>query len=367
MTKKICHLLVKYGSENQRYTSELLNVMCQNSKDEHFIYCHEKAKKSDKIKVVVSVKQSKFKSLFKFLKFIAFDLEFRKLYKKISKREIYKWIWLIAYKIDVMHIHHEHAISNEIIEYLKSKNVKIIISLRGKDLLINKNKNLHKKLLEADIIHTISYFMQNELNFKYGLDSIVIYRGLKSPNPSNIKKKNFQENCIKLICVGRLVWEKGHIYLIESVNRLIIEGHHVELDIFGEGELFEFLNFRINQLRLNGVINLKGFVNNNKLKEIYKNYDVAVQPSISEALSNGLIDLMSHNIPCVISNVGGMPEIIENDKNGIVFDIQDVLSLDNAILEAGNINWEELQNLNTTKRRVFSFEEELTGLLDLYA
>ena len=110
--------------------------------------------------------------------------------------------------------------------------------------------------------------------------------------------------------VGRLVWEKGHIFLLESILKLKKRGFTLQVDIYGDGEFHEMLQYRIEQLNLEKEVNLKGFLNNLELKKIYKDYDVFVQPSMSEALSNALVDAMLCNLPCVITKVGGMPEII---------------------------------------------------------
>ncbi len=371
MPRKVCHLLILYGNKNQKYTQNLLENINKHSDDEHFIYCHGKYFTPNKIRLIVSVKQSKFKALLQFIYLFISDRNFRKLSKKLSKRDIYKWLWLIANKIDVLHIHHEHAILNDVIQYFKDQGVKIIISLRGRDLLINSKdvkgyKLLKSKLILADEIHCISHFMKNELLRLYGINAKVIYRGRHLPNKENIKLFLNNNDTIKIIAAGRLVWEKGHIYLIESIYRLLNEGYLFEVDIFGEGNLKEFLQFRINQLGLEKIIHLKGFLEGATLRSSYKNYDIAVQPSLSEALSNGLIDFMFHNLPCVITDTGGMSEIIKDKKNGIVINKKNMLQLDKAILNAKKINFEGLLKYNNEIRDKFTSNKEVEGLLKLY-
>lgn len=371
MSKKICHILISYGNKNQKYTQDLLENLNESSNDEHFIYCHRNHFDSAKIQSVVSVKQPKVKALFQLIKLCALSGDFRKLAKKLSSRNIYKWLWLISYKIDVVHIHHSHAIPTEVIQYFKDQGVKIIITLRGRDLLVNTEnviefEHLKNKIGLADEIHCISHFMQNKLFQLYGLKATVIYRGLQLPGNDAIKMEHTPSFTIKIIAAGRLVWEKGHIYLIESIHRLIKEGYLFQVDIYGDGDLKEFLQFRINQLGIDKIINLKGFVENATLKKLYKNYDFAVQPSLSEALSNGLIDFMFHNLPCVITDVGGMTEVIEHKKNGIVFAKENMLLLDDAILNIKNIDFQEMIHYNKAISNKFTSKSEVDGLLKLY-
>jgi len=370
MPKKICHLLLLYGNRDQQYTQDMLENIKIFSSEEHFIYCHAKKATSHKIMVIESKKNSKITALLQFIGLLN-DLNFRTLIKKLSKYDIYKWVWLAANKIDILHIHHAHAIPVAVLTYFKIKGVKIVISLRGRDLLVNTVQNeeatlLYAKLQLADSIHCISEYLKNELFQKFGLHAQVVHRGQMLPDKNGIRQLANQSEKIKIIAVGRLVWEKGHIYIIESASRLKEKGYAVEVHIFGEGVLREFLQFRIDQLNLHDVVLLKGFVENDTLKSLYNNYDIAVQPSLSEALSNGLIDFMFHNLPCVITDVGGMPEIIQHNKNGIVFSKKNMLLLDKAILDAKKLDFDELVEHNNEIRPHFTQKREIEGLLKLY-
>ena len=372
MVKKVCHLLITYGNKNQKYTSDLIEGLNLSSKDKHFVFCHHAYNKAENIKVVVSnVEKRKLKILFKFIRLYVGNVEFRELFKSIGFRDLKKWVWLIACNINVLHIHHEHAISTNVLSFFNKINVKVILSLRGRDLLlkandIDKQKVLKSKLILVDHIHCISNFMKNNLLSVFNENGFVIYRGQPNPAKEHIKTSKNNEGNIRIICVGRLVWEKGHIYLIESIYRLKQLGYDIELDIYGDGDLKEFLGFRINQLNLGNEVHLKGFIKNENLKKRYKDYDIAVQPSLSEALSNGLIDFMMHNLPCVISNVGGMIEIIKNAKNGIVFDVNNMNTLDNAIIDAKGMDFRGVELFNRRHKLKFSSKQEISNLLQLY-
>lgn len=371
MVKKICHLLINYGSKNQEYTSNLLAGLNQASKDHHFIYCHRAASNSKSIELVVANDKLRALAFFKIMKLWITNSQFRTLLKEIGLKNMLKWIWLIDYKIDVLHVHHEHVIPVVVLEYFKLNNVNIIITLRGRDLLVNteqrnKTEELRKKLALASHIHCISKYIDSQLYRLFKLNGTIIYRGQEMPEEENIKTSFNNAQPLKIIAAGRLVWEKGHIFLIESIARLKNQGHAISVDIYGDGNLQEFLSFRIKQLNLESEIRLMGFIDNNLLKDQYKNYDLAVQPSLSEALSNGLIDFTFHNLPCVITDVGGMTEIVEHKVNGIVFSNKDMLLLDDAILQASNLDHEKLLVFNNKNRLKFAKTEEINKMLMLY-
>jgi glycosyltransferase involved in cell wall biosynthesis len=369
--KKICHVLIVYGNKNQNYTTELLKGLNNSDSNYHFVYSHAQLRASEGINVFQSKDLSRFKSFLLLISLYIKDQEFRVLYNQVGYKKIYKWLILINLEVDVIHIHHLHAVPKEVIVYLKKKKIRLIASLRGRDLIVNTKDKLKaddvlKKLKLMSVIHSISHYMAFELKSKFEMSSEIIYRGIQMPEELNLKKSNLVTDSIKILAVGRLDWEKGHIYLIESISRLVKKGHKITLDIYGDGPLMEFLNFRIDQLGLNDHIILKNYVDNSKLKLLYKNYNLALQPSLTEALSNGLIDFMIHDLPCVISNEGGMKEIIIHGRNGFVFNIQNPTEMDDYIFEALKIDFNKLKEFNDVHKKKFYIKNEIKALEDLY-
>lgn len=371
MPRSICHIVKAFGNKNQTYTKDLLELLNMTSNDNHFVFCHRLFVKTDRIKVFTIKQYNRIQFLFIHLKLYTFDSDYRDLSKALPLSVLKKWVVLCINKPNILHVHHIHAIPLLLLQYFKCKKVKLIMSLRGRDLLVNtQNETQHillkQKLSLADLVHNISTYMSTYLKNQLHIESKVIYRGQELPKAENIKTDFNKTDVIRLIAVGRLEWVKGHFYSIESVHRLRQKGYKVTLDIYGDGSLKEYFNYRINQLELQDSICLKGYVDNKELKERYKTYDVAVQPSLSEALSNGLIDLMMHNLPCVITNIGGMPEVIEHKKNGMVINVKNIVELDNAILEANSMNFDELMSHNEAHKNQFSRDVELKEFNKLY-
>ncbi|WP_299116128.1 glycosyltransferase family 4 protein [uncultured Winogradskyella sp.] len=371
MPRNICHIVKAFGNKNQTYTKDLLELLNTTSNDNHFVFCHRLFVKTDRITVFTIKQYNRIQFLLIHLKLYTFDSDYRDLSKVLPLSVLQKWIVLCINKPDILHLHHMHAIPLPLLRYFKCNKVKVIMSLRGRDLLIDTQNEtqqilLKQKLSLADIVHNISAYMSTYLKDQLHIESKVIYRGQELPKAKNIKTDFDKTDVIRLIAVGRLEWVKGHIYSIESVHRLRQKGYNVTLDIYGDGSLKEYFNYRINQLELQDSISLKGHLDNKELKEHYKNYDVALQPSLSEALSNGLVDLMMHNLPCVITNVGGMPEVIVHQKSGVVISVNDMVALDNAILEANSMNFDELRLHNETHKKQFSRDVELKEFNKLY-
>ena len=90
------------------------------------------------------------------------------------------------------------------------------------------------------------------------------------------------------------------------------------------------LENEINLLKLTGQVKLLGFQLDTKC--LLKKSSIFVLPSISEGHPNTILEAMSLGIPVVASNVGGIPELISHQRNGILFDPKDVDGFVHGIL-----------------------------------
>lgn len=383
--RKVVHILRYFGHPNQSYTTKLLENLSQNSKEiEHIVLCNSVLAQSKEIQVI---KTKQYKSLFYNLStclsvfsIILFDVSFKGVTANFSfKKRIKlaaKWVSLWKMKPEVIHIHHLQTVDVWLLKYIKAKKIQCILSLRGMELMRDTlSKEKHKVFLEkiecVEYVHVISQFM-----FDYALEKAIpknklikVYRGFDKDQilHENLKTTSHNKSkTIKIIAVGRLAWEKDQESLLESVARLKQKGYQIFLDMYGEGPLEENLKFRAYQLGLKKEVSFKGQFPNQELKKQYKNYHVAVQPSLFEALSNGLMDLAIHNVPCVIPQIGGMPEIITHGQNGIVYNPEKPEELDHAILDALQLDLINLEHTNKNLFNTFSIEKEIFGLNNMY-
>jgi glycosyltransferase involved in cell wall biosynthesis len=71
-----------------------------------------------------------------------------------------------------------------------------------------------------------------------------------------------------------------------------------------------------------------GFLKKNEMKNFYENLDVYICPSLTEGLPRALIEAMSFGIPCIGTNIGGIPELLENSN---LFPPRDYIKLANRL------------------------------------
>lgn len=156
-----------------------------------------------------------------------------------------------------------------------------------------------------------SYFIQNNYCSK---DKIkVIHSGINLLKYSPIKNFN------NLLYVGRLPKEKGVDYLIKSIVKVKEYNKSVKLYIAGSGDEEKNLRLLVKKLCLEKNVIFLGNVPYNKIGKFYKKSSILVVPSICPE-SFGLIgpEAMSTGRPIIASNVGGIPEWLEDGKTGFL-------------------------------------------------
>ncbi|MFG6474982.1 glycosyltransferase family 4 protein [Microbacterium sp. P06] len=129
---------------------------------------------------------------------------------------------------------------------------------------------------------------------------------------------------LRLLAVGRLVEKKGFALLIEAVRRVRERGGAVTLDIVGSGEREHELAEQIALSGHSDAIRLLGPLTQDDVAARLHDADVFVAPSIVAADGNAdglptvLLEAMASGIPCISTDVTGIPEIIRPGETGLL-------------------------------------------------
>src|SRR5579875_715200 len=146
-----------------------------------------------------------------------------------------------------------------------------------------------------------------------------------------------------VLFVGRLVKEKGLDVLIDSFELLLLKQNHranashhhggskVSLLIVGEGQLKDRLIKDVEARGLSDSIIFTGFVDQGTLVSLYNASSVFVVPSRYEPFGIVALEAMASRVPLIVSNVGGLPEIVKHGVTGLKFSSEDSVSLCRAI------------------------------------
>ena len=115
--------------------------------------------------------------------------------------------------------------------------------------------------------------------------------------------------------VGSLSESKGIKFLLDTFREINIE--NVILNVYGKGSTKAY-EHSLKENYANDKIFFKGF---QKVEEIYKNIDILIVPSLwNEPFGRIVPEANSHGIPVLVTDKGGLPELVENGKNGYIFD-----------------------------------------------
>ena len=156
------------------------------------------------------------------------------------------------------------------------------------------------------------------------LDSklIVIENGIKCVN-INTDLKFLKENLnlplnVQTVIgvIARLEKVKGVEYLLHAFKKIIENYDNILLLIVGDGS--ERLNLEVLSEELNISRNVMFLGYRNDIDELLQLVDIYVLSSLSEGLPLGLLEAMAAGCAVVASNVGGVPSVIRNNKNGIL-------------------------------------------------
>jgi len=210
--------------------------------------------------------------------------------------------------------------------------IPVICSLRNQSQAYGKKRSLKFPfyyLLEyftfshSDFIVYSSFWVKKTLDeiMRIRTQSAVLHHGIdtKKFNPkikSNISKK-LGLNGVVIGFFGRLVKVKGIDVLIKSFAKLRKDGCKASLLIVGEGPENRNLKLLTKELGIEKHTFFTGFVHRNQIPKYMKACDVIVLPSKAEGFSSAVLEAMAMGKVFVGTEVGGVPEIIENWKSGV--------------------------------------------------
>lgn len=137
------------------------------------------------------------------------------------------------------------------------------------------------------------------------------------------------ENDIIIGFIGRLVPAKGLEYLIDAFLILEKEQKNIKLFITGEGSLLDCLKERLRKHSINERVIFTG--KRLDIPDILSAIDIFVIPSLAEGLPNSLLEAMSMGKPIIATSIGGIPEVIKNEINGLLVPPRNIESLVEAI------------------------------------
>lgn len=167
--------------------------------------------------------------------------------------------------------------------------------------------------------------------------------------------------------IAELHKNKGLSYAIEAFKELALNNLSLYYFIIGEGEEKEPLNALVEHHGLLGRVFLLGFVQDASV--FLKGFDAFVLPSIKEGLPMVILEAGLARLPVIATTVGGIPEVIEHEKTGILVPARDPKALVAAVLKliaTPSVSTKLAETLYERVHTKFSLDRALTETIKLY-
>ena len=334
MSKKVVHLIstnVFSGAEN--VACQIIN-MYKDSTDYDMIYLSE----------IGSNKESLESRNIKYYKLKKFN------YSNIKKA-------IEELKPDIIHAHDIRA---SIIASRFSKQAKIIShvhsnhenmrKLNFKTILFNLTSINYAKIIWVSQSAIDNYYFSKKIENK----SCVLYNVINSKEIEEKINSDKNEYSYDIIFLGRLTYPKDPIRLIEIIKKISIKNKTLKVAIVGNGEKYEEVSKKIEELGLTNNIKMYGFVSNPY--KILKSSKIMIMTSRYEGTPMCALEAIACGVPVIATATDGLKEIVKNNKTGYLSND------DNIIVEKIDFLLNNEEFLDKIKYNVKEFNFEINSV-----
>jgi glycosyltransferase involved in cell wall biosynthesis len=202
----------------------------------------------------------------------------------------------------------------------------------------------YRLLKRSDRIIAVSGYTKREILKNYDIPAWkikVIFNGvdLEKFKPAEDKARfkwalGFSEKDLLILYVGRLYSRKGLPTLISAIPPVVRKARNARFLISGKGLSGEEKKLKsyVEKFKVTQNVVFLGYYPDEKLSSLYKAADIFVFPSVYENMPFAMLEALASGLPVVTTRVGGIPEVIEDGKNGFLINPYDSRGLANRIL-----------------------------------
>lgn len=272
-------------------------------------------------------------------------------------------------RLGLMHTCHSHAdygrdhLPNTFAWYkFRLRKHLLIMLMRGHhNPILTISENTRQRLLHAGLSPQHVVVLEN------GIDTL--YWRKKNATPTLRHEFALTDDQMLVGTVARITFDKDLPTFFEVAASVVRERPGTVFVIVGDGYGNELKQARaaINARGLTDVVRLTG--HRTDLLDIYISFDLFLMTSLTEGMPNTILEAMAMELPIVSTRVGGVPELIEEGKSGLLAPIGDADALAKAVLALLAHNDLRQQFSRAARSRIeerFDFAKRVTVLEDYY-
>lgn len=305
----------------------------------------------------------------------------RKIYEVDFKRIPLAVLWEIRQILhkEQPHIVHNHMLAGCILgsyAALGIRQLKVVNNLHGHFDPASKLEWVkvffYKKVVSTSILWNCYFIAVSNDNLrqleKMGIPRSVIFLIYNGVDTVHFQREmdipSRQEDILKIVAVSRLHPAKGLDTLLDAAKGLSIQ---VEIAIVGDGPLEKHLKNRIEAERIDNV-KMFGYIKD--VRPFLQSADVFIQPSYIESMGIAVAEGMAMGLPVIATNVGGIPELVEEGQGGFLFQPGKAEALKHKILLLYYCSHDQLVQMGRANRakieQEFSVGQMMKNIAALY-
>jgi glycosyltransferase involved in cell wall biosynthesis len=242
--------------------------------------------------------------------------------------------WMQQQQLKHLHVHFGTEVATVGLFAKQIFPITLSLTIHGPDEFYNvKAYYLAEKIRAADFICCISHYARSQLMIlsepshwekfevsRLGVDASTFIPRTAAP----------AAEVLEIICVGRLVPVKGQFILLQAVQNLLQQGYKLRLRFVGDGPSRALLQQTVNAQNLTQQVIFEGAVNHERILALYAKADIFALASFAEGLPVVLMEAMIMQIPCVTTQITGIPELIGAGE-GVLVAASDTAGLTEAL------------------------------------
>lgn len=242
---------------------------------------------------------------------------------------------------DVLHLHSYGAGLEFVLKWAQARNLPAIYQEHSTpDLTARRWYRLPTDLNNARVVVAVSETSAKALQQLCGVTSpiqvVPPIVDVSVHEPISDRPLGLNDRVVHILTIARLSTEKGLSDLIKAAERVVVAKPCIQFVVYGEGYLRESLEEEIDSAHLSGNFCLAGSFTHNELPDIMRAADIFVLPSITEGFPLTIVEAMAWGLPIVATDVGGIPELVEDGVSGLLCKPHDVNDLAESILTLVN-------------------------------
>lgn len=136
-----------------------------------------------------------------------------------------------------------------------------------------------------------------------------------------------------VLYVGGLTFWRNHIRLVKAASKLRLSIPEIKVIFIGEGPAFASLKDAVKELNLEEYVLFWKYLERGEVHRFMRCADIYVNPAISEGFGIATVEAMLSKLPVICANSSSLPELIDNNKEGLLFEPKNTEELSQCILD----------------------------------